>query len=290
MTAPEILASSLNECPASFDDCHTSSDMWALGLVIYQMLAGVGQSPFVVKKSGFFSKPGPTEHLKAIFKVLGTPDRAWRIKYTGQEHTDFEPVPCQALPIAPVKTLNKSDRPAVTALADLMVKCLVVDPGQRITVTEALRLKCFSSFKSSRGRAIGLQPPLKLVIGPTRTDIIRKVKEDVDAGILMFHPAVLALYLFDHIVRPESSPDEMYIHFCGCYMVAHKAFVKGEFVAAGRLCGSSDSLQITLLFLERSILKQLECILPVQAIADLPILIKTFDKFRDKSVFQTLRR
>ena len=77
-TSPELLYGYSTYSP--------SSDMWSVGIVLFELLLGLGRTPFLdaAHDTRWFKSNQRKYVLSRIFQWLGTPDKAWRETYAGE--------------------------------------------------------------------------------------------------------------------------------------------------------------------------------------------------------------
>lgn len=295
-TSPEILLYYDTYCPAS--------DMWSFGILLFEMLLGDGRTPFVDRahESRWFQSSQRKYVLSRIFQWLGTPDRAWREKYTSspdvpwdaQDGGNFRDKLAEFFPEFQPTAREEP-------LLDLIERCLKLNPDQRISALEALR---HPAFQNQTPIAAPLAPParrreVKASIprgawADLRYDIVRHAQRDVEGGFMQYFPTLMALYIFDRCPallakeQPEPTPEFIYSCFCAAYMIALKMLVDLPdplpdlfAMTKGIVCGASESNRVNVLFLERTIVQRLHFHFATADIMAMPVT---------PSIFATLLR
>jgi renal tumor antigen len=112
-------------------------DIWAVGCILYEMVAG----------GPLFPGTDEFDQIEMIHAILGTPPRSVinRFRSNPNEQADFVFPPCKGKSL---RTLlpNGSD-----GLLGLLEKLLKYDPEQRITAEKALRLPVFAGIREELG-------------------------------------------------------------------------------------------------------------------------------------------
>ena len=226
---------------------HTpESDMWAFGIILFELIAGKGSHPFATPKS-----TSKNAIIKDIFAVLGTPCREWRKTYTHQEDASFS--------ACVEKSINEHLKQLLPPDTDLHMislieNCLRLDPKQRITARRALGKKHIVA-----GSKMPLPKLQKSPKSQSRKDIIKNVADDVSNGIMLYYPAVMAIYLLDRCL-PLFATVDIHLMFATCYLISLKLLTNTTDPmkdAKGAVAITDDNM-VEIILLERQIVKALK--------------------------------
>jgi serine/threonine-protein kinase PRP4 len=135
-------------------------DMWSVAVTLYELYTGVSMFPgrnnnemlfMMMEYKGAFPNRIIKQHLRQFEKIPGIrPHFADDLRFMLQEPDPVtgQPKVRMVAITAPTKTLKQAllqgnsgsdSREAVIQLADLLEKCLLLDPRRRMTVTDALQ-------------------------------------------------------------------------------------------------------------------------------------------------------
>jgi len=263
--SPEILS--------GYEIYTPESDMWSFGIILFEMVAGKGKYPFATDKS-----KSKDSLLKDIFAVLGTPCRQWRQTYAHKE--DASMTPCLTKPIKEhlQKLLPPNTDPSII---NLIESCLRLDPKERFTARQALGKKHL--IPGSK-----ISPP-KLQKNPkslTRKDIIKSVADDVSHGIMLYYPAIMAIYLFDRCL-PLFPSQNLHLIFATCYLLGLKLLTNtiDPMRDAKGAVPITEENQVQIIMLEREIVKALKFNFFTHCVSELPRQSEIF-KHLEKHSFQ----
>lgn len=279
------------------------SDMWSVGILLFEMLVGCGKTPFMTDDDRLF-KANPRKFVTSrIFQWLGTPDLEWRTRYMHNADIDMD-----AEPSAPFLDKLKENFPECFPMTpikkmyfDLIAKCLVMDPDQRITAEQALKHPLFAKKPCQEQRTRSLIPltPLRPFTpkpwAETRHNILDSLEKDLENGFARFYPSLMALYIFDQCpgIFKDELPELKNIHgfasscFCAAYLIATKLLLddlpEDPYKAIqGVVCGSTEANRVNILFLEREIAKAMRFRFESYRIARFPVDPSVFKQFRNQ--------
>ena len=252
-TAPEILM--------GYDSYLPASDVWAYGIVLFEMLFGIEQNPFFDMRNDIrqiFRQTTKDKVVDNIFKWLGTPDVEWRRRYARCEEIKTGAHRKKSLQTSYRQMLTRNDddndssppayfgfsKSVFHSILDLIDKCLQLDPDDRITFQDILRHPLFQKydFGVTKGCQVTLPSKPSFIRGGSfrhfRTSIVENTLQDIEQGDMMYYPSLLAMYIFDRAIPLfmqdifENSANGV-IHtdfvsglFCTCYLLAVKLLVK----------------------------------------------------------------
>lgn len=249
------------------------SDMWSFGIILFEMVAGKGKYPFATEKS-----KSKESLLKDTFAVLGTPCRQWRQTYAHQE--DAMHVPCATKPIK--EHLQRLLPPNTdSTIINLIEHCLRLDPKERITAKKALGKQHIISGSS-------ISPP-KLQKSPksqTRKDIIKSVADDVSHGLMLYYPAIMAIYLFDRCL-PLFPKEDLHLLFATCYLLGLKLLTNtvDPMKDARGAVPITERNQLQIIMLEREIVKALKFNFFTHCVSEIPRQSRIFEHL-EKQTFR----
>lgn len=122
--APELLV---------FNTYELSIDIWSIGCILFELVNG----------EPLFAGDSQIDQINKIFSVIGT--------YNDQIYTDFINQVSEKhgfeIPQYEKKSLHDMLRADDILLADLIEKCIIFDPSQRISAENALSHPYFNNFK-----------------------------------------------------------------------------------------------------------------------------------------------
>lgn len=294
-TAPEILLGHEVFMP--------ESDIWSVGVILFEMLVGVNRTPFMdsvdSQRGSRWFRSSPRKYvLSRIFQWLGTPTREWREKYTRSSDVAMdanEPRSFRAglAEFFPEFKVTRKEEP----LMDLIERCLTMNPEDRISAVEALRHPAFRECLACRATKLGeevivdrISPSIpKGLWYDIRTDIIGNVEKDVQGGFMPYYAALMAIYIFDqcpkifaHLCESWSS-EFVYSVFCACYLLGLKLTADLPTpppdlfeMSKGIVCGASEANRVNILFLERAIVAGIKFRFDVLDIMAIPCTMSIF--------------
>ena len=291
-TSPEILS--------GYDTYDDKSDMWSYGIVLFTMI--FGRTPF---------DQGVESVTNQIWKMFGTPDRKWRETYTYNQNINYKAYKSRSFKEWLADSFAKkeirrtfkgeSNDKYFTQVVDLIDKCLILDPEQRISSLEAVNHPLFQKRRLQKG-TIDTLPKCKLTKGRLfnlRQTLVNNALKDVNSGWMHFYPAVLGISIFDRSCKQfnsyiyaddEFNQELVRVLFCTCYMIAMKLMYPLpekesdilETCLGGITCDLEDKL-FTILYLEREIVKFLKFKFYTNQFANIPVDITIFKKLATKS-------
>jgi serine/threonine protein kinase len=298
--APEILGGYHHYLP--------SADMWALGILIYEIILGKGANPFYTPQEDtrLFKTHQKKYVLQKIFETLGTPPLTWRQKYL-TDRDDFSPHIGKSvkehLLLTRQKQLKatgflekKSDVHTIDMLMDLMNQCLCVDPEKRITAEQALQHPVFQKYNLVLAKSTKAPIPKTPCfvknsrVSQIRQDILRNAAHDIELGISRYYPTLMAIYIFDRVMPSEESNSTLIYHmFCAAYLLGMKLLVDVEHpekifeTLQGVVCGKTEAERLSILHLERWILRNLQFKLYPNEISTIPVTMRIFQILEQES-------
>jgi len=286
--APEILISD-DDSSASF-----ASDIWSLGIVVFEMLFGLGRTPFsdATTDNRWFKSREKEFVMHNMFKWLGKPNMEWQTMYG--DITDKIDKNDEYLEGKSIQDRIENDETDFKLegqqkeILKLIDSCLKLHPKDRISAHKILNLPMFSHFKRHTGRPdkckLTIQPgPVISSIHKIRQDIIANTKKDIQNGFMRYYPAVLALHIFNascKLFEQELQNDVTYAYqlFCSCYVIGMKLmtdWTSGDVTQEIQGCTSIEHLWE----IEKKIVTGLKFRFCVTEIAALPVSMSVLSKF-----------
>ena len=223
--APEILAGYEMATPAS--------DMWSFGVVLFEIMMGLGNTPFYSRQTDkrWFKTNQCTYVLNNIFQVLGTPSKDWRQTHTNRHDTEDAAVVGKGLTEHLSQLFAQANMQPYPHLIDFISQCLRLNPGDRITARNALKHPLFRKFP----RVVGHRARYPKVPSTTkslfRKEMVRSMGKDVSSGALPYYPSLLSIALFDRsrvLLGREATIENERDLSATCYILALKLLTNSK--------------------------------------------------------------
>lgn len=270
-TAPELFYGKIPYRP--------SADLWSVGVMLYEIL--YQKLPF---DDGAYREAEqktrkPQDWLKGIWDVLGVPPREWRVKYTGKEETDHEPIPVKTLKKLGLEACCRFQPKLFDLTLDLLSGLLTLDPEKRLTAEQAVKHPLFLEFKFRP--QYELQPKL---LRPTylktkqlkewREQVVKMELQNYEFELVDYRAVLMGIWLFDvvqsYFIDRLTDYESLSLFFDTCMWTAVKLMSKGEKMGGLNYKHEQQEWQKVIQW-ETDLLNCIRFVFPYDEILELPV-------------------